>query len=94
MTGGSFVHSPPLRSSVHASAYVSRLGPGRWALVVHGQASYGMGRMAEIITDGCRYDRNWGCRDAQYRPCPRGNFPLEMVTENRTTSGGRSGPRG
>jgi hypothetical protein len=43
---------PPSAEEVRKRVrYVSRLGPRRWALVVPDEVGYGMGRMAEILTD-------------------------------------------
>lgn len=42
----------PEAEQLHARAsYAGRLGARRWAVVVDGRAGYGMGRMAEILTE-------------------------------------------
>lgn len=46
------LRAAPSTDEIRARArYGATLGPIRWALVVPGDASYGMGRMAEILTE-------------------------------------------
>lgn len=46
------LRAAPSAEELHPRAsYAKRLGPRRWAVVVEGQAGYGMGRMAEILTE-------------------------------------------